>query len=169
MIQWMLAIWFLVLLPFLKPANVWKFMVHILLKPGLENFEHYFTSMWDECNCMVVWAFFGIAFLWDWIVDQLVKESTCNSGDPGSIPGLGRFPGEGNGHPLQYSCLENPVDRGALQSAVHGVTRVGHDLATKPPPPPPVFLPGESHGQRSLMGYSTWSRKELDVTECLIL
>ena len=46
--------------------NIWKFMVHILLKPGLENFEHYFTSMWDECNCLVVWAFFGIAFLWEW-------------------------------------------------------------------------------------------------------
>ena len=40
--------------------------VHVLLKPGLENFEHYFTSVWDECNCVVVWAFFGIAFLWDW-------------------------------------------------------------------------------------------------------
>ena len=46
--------------------DIWKFMVHILLKPGLENFEHYFTSVGDECNCMVVWAFFGIAFLWDW-------------------------------------------------------------------------------------------------------
>ena len=46
--------------------NIRKFMVHILLKPGLENFEHYFTSMWDECNCGVVWAFFGIAFLWGW-------------------------------------------------------------------------------------------------------
>ena len=41
--------------------NIWKFTVHILLKPGLENFEHCFTSMWDECNCAVVWAFFGIA------------------------------------------------------------------------------------------------------------
>ena len=46
--------------------NSWKFTVHILLKPGLENFEHYFTSVWDVCNCVVVWAFFGIAFLWDW-------------------------------------------------------------------------------------------------------
>ena len=46
--------------------NIWKFTVHILLKPGLENFEYYFTSMWDECNCAAVWAFFGIAFLWDW-------------------------------------------------------------------------------------------------------
>ena len=46
--------------------NIWKFMVYLLMKPGLENFEHHFTSMWDECNCAVVWAFFGIAFLWDW-------------------------------------------------------------------------------------------------------
>ena len=46
--------------------NIWKFTVHVLLKPGLESFEHYFTSVWDECNCAVVWAFFGIAFLWDW-------------------------------------------------------------------------------------------------------
>ena len=46
--------------------NIWKFMVPILLKPVLENFEHYFPRMWDECNCVVVWAFFGIAFLWDW-------------------------------------------------------------------------------------------------------
>ena len=46
--------------------NIWKFTFHVLLKPGLENFEHYLTSMWDECNCAVVWTFFGIAFLWDW-------------------------------------------------------------------------------------------------------
>jgi len=46
--------------------NIRKFTVHVLLKPGLENFEHYFTNMWDECHCAVVWAFFGIAFLWDW-------------------------------------------------------------------------------------------------------
>ena len=46
--------------------NIWKFTVHVLLQPGLENFEHYFTSVWDEWNCEVVWAFFGIAFLWGW-------------------------------------------------------------------------------------------------------
>ena len=46
--------------------NIWNFTVHILLKPGWENFKHYFTNMWDECNCAVVWVFFGIAFLWDW-------------------------------------------------------------------------------------------------------
>ena len=46
--------------------NIWKFTVHVLLKPGLEDFEHYFASVWDEYNCAVVWAFFGITFLWDW-------------------------------------------------------------------------------------------------------
>ena len=52
---------------FSKPSlNIWKFTVHILLKPGLENFEHYVDSMWDECKCVIVWAFFGISFLWDW-------------------------------------------------------------------------------------------------------
>ena len=51
------------------------------------------------------------------------KESACNAGDPGLIPELGRSPGEGNGNPLQYSCLENPMDRGAWWAAVSGVAR----------------------------------------------
>ena len=51
------------------------------------------------------------------------KESSCNARDPGSIPGLGRSPGDGKGHPLQYSCLENSMDRGAWQITVHGVTK----------------------------------------------
>ena len=46
--------------------DIQKFMVHVLFKPGLENFEHYSASMGDECNCAVVWAFLGIALLWDW-------------------------------------------------------------------------------------------------------
>ena len=50
-----------------------------------------------------------------------VKASACNVGDPGSIPGLGRSPGEGNGNPLQYSCLENPMDGRAWWAIVHGV------------------------------------------------
>ena len=45
--------------------NIWKFSVHVLLKPGLENFEYYFASMWDEYNCAIVWTFFGISLLWD--------------------------------------------------------------------------------------------------------
>ena len=51
------------------------------------------------------------------------KESACNAGDLGLIPGSGRSPGEGNGNPLQYSCLENPIDRGAWWATVHGVTK----------------------------------------------
>ena len=51
------------------------------------------------------------------------KESACNSGDLGLIPGLGRSPGEGNGYPLQYSCLENSMDRGAWWAIVHGVAK----------------------------------------------
>ena len=46
--------------------NIWKFIVHVLLKPGLEILKHSFTSVWDECNCAMVWAFFGIVILWDW-------------------------------------------------------------------------------------------------------
>ena len=57
-------------------------------------------------------------------------ESTCSAGDPGSIPGLGRSPGEGNGHPFQYSCLENPLDRGAAGLQSVGSRRVRHNWAT---------------------------------------
>ena len=52
---------------FCKPSlSIWKFSVHILVKPSFKDFEHNFPNMWNECNCMVVWLFFGIAFLWDW-------------------------------------------------------------------------------------------------------
>ena len=60
------------------------------------------------------------------------KESACNTSDLGLSPGLGRSPGERNGSPLQYSFLENPMDRGAWQATVHRVTKIQHDLATKP-------------------------------------
>ena len=71
----------------------------------------------------------------DFVPSSVSKESACNAGDPGSIPGSRRSPGEGNGNPLQYSCLENSMDRGAWWAIVHGVARVRHDLATKLPPP----------------------------------
>ena len=57
------------------------------------------------------------------LVAQMVKESACNAGDSGSIPEWGRSPGEGNGDPLQYSCLQNPMDRGAWWATVLGVTK----------------------------------------------
>ena len=63
------------------------------------------------------------------------KGSACNVEDQGSIPEWGISPGEGNGNPLQYSCLGNPMDKGAWGSTVHEVTRIRHNLETKPPPP----------------------------------
>ena len=54
---------------------------------------------------------------------SVIKNLPANAGDMGSIPGLGRFSGEGNGNPLQYSCLGNPIDRGASQATVHGVAK----------------------------------------------
>ena len=63
------------------------------------------------------------------------KVSACSAGDLGLIPGSGRSPGEGNGNPLQYSCLENPPDRGAWRATVRGVRRVRHDSATDPTVP----------------------------------
>jgi len=66
--------------------NIWKFMVHIMLKPGLENFEHYFTSMWDEYKYVVVWAFFGIAFLWDWKKTDLFQ--SCGHAEFSKFAGI---------------------------------------------------------------------------------
>ena len=68
----------------------------------------------------------------DFSCSLVSKEFTFNAGDPASIPGMERSPGQGNDNPLPYSFLENPMDRGAWQATVHGVARVTHDLATKP-------------------------------------
>ena len=68
------------------------------------------------------WAFPG---------GSVVKNLPANTGDPGSIPGSGRSPREGNGNPLQYSYLENSMDRRARRAIAHGVARVGDDLVTK--------------------------------------
>ena len=84
-----------------------------------------FGTRWQEQNwvCFVQISF--ITYLpWDWGSPggSGGKVSACNVGDLGSIPGLGRSPGEGNGSPLQYSCLENPMDGGAWRAAVHGIS-----------------------------------------------
>ena len=73
------------------------------------------------------------------------NESTCSMGDPGSIPGLERSPGEGNGSPLQCSCLGNPINREAWQATVHGVAKVAQDLATKARPQPLCCHRGPGH------------------------
>ena len=62
---------------------------------------------------------------------SVVKNPPASAGDEGSIPGSGKSPGEGNGNPLRYSCLGNPMDRGTWWTTVHRVTKVGYDLATK--------------------------------------
>ena len=69
------------------------------------------------CNQALVSAY------WDFPLAQMVKKSACSAGDLGSIPRSGRFPGEGNGSPLQCSCLENSMDRGAWRTTVHRVTK----------------------------------------------
>ena len=66
----------------------------------------------------------------------MAQNPPANAGDQDSIPGSGKSPGGGNCNPLQYLCLENPMDRGAWQATVRGVARVGHDLATKSPEEP---------------------------------
>ena len=86
-------------------------------------------------------------FLFPGVLDSFLcslvsKASACNVGDLSSIPGSGRSPGEGNGNPLHYSCLENPMDRGAWWAIV--LTRVGHNLA------PSLFLDGHGPGLASL-------------------
>ena len=96
--------------------------------------------------------------------------------DSGSIPGSGRSPEEGNGNPLQYSCLENPMGKGAWWAAVHGLptsrTQLNDFTFTltfmhwrRKWQPTPVFLPGESQGRGSLVGCCLWGSTESDTTE----
>ena len=74
------------------------------------------------------------SWLLQWVWGKEFAFNAEDTRDTGSVPELGRSPGEGNDNPLQYSCLENPMDRGVSQATVHGVARVRHDLVTKPPP-----------------------------------
>ena len=77
-------------------------------------------SNWTTTACQTIYLFLPI-FILGFPGGSDSKESACNAGDLGSIPGLGRSPGEGNGNPLWYSCLENSIDRGAWWATVHGV------------------------------------------------
>ena len=83
------------------------------------------TCMIINKPCILLWKIMGFPG------GSVGKESACNSGDLGSIPASERSPGEGNGYPLQYSCLGKPMDGGAWWVTVYGVVRVGHDWATK--------------------------------------
>ena len=107
--------------------NIWKFLVHVLLKPGLENFEHYSASVWDECYGAVVWTFFGIAFLWDW-----------NESWP---------------FPVLWPLLS------------HRVRKIPWRRKWQPTP---VLLPGKSHGQRNLEGYSPGGCKRVGTWRTIV-
>jgi len=101
--------------------SMWSYLIHFVLQLLTERCIEKGGS----------WGRGGGA--WGFPDSSAGKESTCNAGDLSSTPGWGRSPGEGNGNPLQYSCLEKPIDWGAWQATVHSVARVGHNLVTKPP------------------------------------
>ena len=119
--------------------NIWKFTVHVLLKPGLENFKHYFTSVWDKCNCAVV----------------LEKPMAPHSSplawkipwaeEPGRLQSMGSL---GVGHDWATSL--------SLFTFMHWRRKWK---------PTPVFLPGKSQGRGSLVGFRLWGRTESDTTE----
>ena len=87
------------------------------------------------------------------------KESACSEGDLGSIPGWGRSPGGGNSNPLQYSCLKNPVDRGAWWAAVPGVTERRTQVRTEHPPPRSLACLQPSATQGSQPRARTWTSR----------
>ena len=113
-------------------------MVHVLLKPGLENFEHYFTSVWDEYNSAffvhsLTLPFFGTGLkidlfqycghCWGFQICWHIESSTFTASSFRIWNSSTGIPGEENGNPLQYSCLENPRVRGAWWAAVYGVSQ----------------------------------------------
>ena len=96
----------------------------------LEIYSHWNMHMAVPSFLLLCWAvvnYINITCGMGFPRSSVGKKSACNAGDLGSIPGSGRCPGEGNGNPLQYSCLENPMDRGVWWATVRGVTRVGHN------------------------------------------
>ena len=104
--------------------------------PGLTSSGELFTSLSTlissfihvSANCII--SFFLMVNM-GFAGNSVGEETACSAGDQISVPGSGRSRGEGNDNPLQYSCLENPMDRGAWHAAVHGVTKSRTGLATK--------------------------------------
>ena len=85
-----------------------------------------FDTKFKTCHCPTFWTpqyLYHLIYTKGFLGSSDGKESACNAEDPGSIPGSGRSPGKGNGYPLQYSCLENSMDRGAWWATVHGVAK----------------------------------------------
>ena len=125
-------------------VSIWLLHLVSPFQNIIKNMGHWTWWSWEPLPCDIFQLGHGNLLLNYFqvisFITQLIKSppavqmSACKAGDPGSIPRSGRSPGEGNGNPLQYSHLRNPMDRGAWQAIDHGVARVGRDLATKPPP-----------------------------------
>ena len=128
-----------------------SFHIFLLKSQGNPSKQAFLSKDIEVCRDKVfrVWSFSWIvagAFgnsIWEYYIPQYLRVNAGVSGDAGLIPGSGRFPGVGNGNSLQYSCLENPMDREVWQATVHGVTKSQTQLkrlstmhlVTKPPPP----------------------------------
>ena len=102
-----------------------------------------------ECNCMSIQLSQGLYFTTYIPGGSARKASACPAGDPDSIPGSGRSPGEGNSNPLRYSCLENPMDGGAWWATVHGVAKSRTRLSDFTSVLYTVGFPGGSAGKES--------------------
>ena len=102
---------------------------------GIDIFVYVFIDIFKLDNSITLVYLKSVYSNFPTWCNSVGKETVCNAGDLGSISGSGRSPGEGNSNPVQYSCLENPMERGAWQATVHGVARAGHHLATELPPP----------------------------------
>ena len=124
--------------------------VHLEHSGESNTWKGCWTSGWRHCSWAIIWLVFGeevviqkkcililifikyICSIYGSPGGSVGKESACNMEDLGSIPVSGRSPGDGNGNPLQYSCLENPMDRGAWWLQSMGSQRVRHKWVTKP-------------------------------------
>ena len=119
-----LFVWFMSI----PPWNFSQLFRQDLMLPEKSLYVHLYHQLccaffWFILLLLFFTFFFFVFSYWGFPTGSEVKASACNAGDLGSIPGLGRSPEEGNGNPLQYSCLENPIDRGAWWATVHGVAK----------------------------------------------
>ena len=119
---WWTLVFFMLCFPFILDKTALSSLLQKFVHPGD-------TCCFSSLRCSMLSFTSDSACIVASLVAQTVRESAHNARDPGSIPGLERSPGEGKGHPLQYSCLENSMDRGAWRATIHGVTRVGHSWA----------------------------------------
>ena len=126
-----------------KPVWLYLFLFlapRIISNTSRRSVSVFWLNEWGkavEGSCVLWFSRFILNSVFSCIfpLNSVGKESACSAGNLGLILGLGRSPGEGNGNPLQYSCLEKSMDRGTWWTTVHGVVRVQQDLATTPPPP----------------------------------